>query len=160
MVTYPAGKACCAALLLVAIATFNSFPLRAESRATNSFGKEIRLTKTLPLREAVKHPERYKDRTVLLEGRIKDVCQMKGCWLVLTDGDDTIRIKFEGYSFFVPKDSRGKQARVEGKLIWETISEAMARHYASEQSQPPDLSQMRGPQKVVSFEASGVQIFK
>jgi hypothetical protein len=95
---------------------------------------------------------------VLLEGKVTDVCQMKGCWLMLSNGDRAIRIKFEGYSFFVPKSSRGKKVRAEGRLIEETLSEDTARHYAAEQSTKPDPSQIKGPQRVVTFEATGVAI--
>jgi hypothetical protein len=132
----------------------------AESPVVRTFGKEITLKKALSVQEAVKHPQKYRDEIILLEGNITDVCQMKGCWLMLTQGDRTIRIKFKDYSFFVPKDSHGKRARVEGKLMQQTISEEMARHYASEQSKSVDISQIKGPQSVVTFEATGVQIFR
>ncbi len=126
--------------------------------AARTFGKAILLKKSVSLGEALKNPEKHKTQRVLLEGRISDVCQMKGCWLMLSEGDQAIRIKFEGYSFFVPKDSRGKKARVEGRLIQQTISEEMARHYAEEQSAKANLSTIQGPQRVVTLEATGVEI--
>jgi Domain of unknown function (DUF4920) len=147
----------CLSFLLLA---FPVSPSWSESATVQTFGKAITLRKVLSLHEAMKQPGKYKDEKVLLEGKIKDVCQMKGCWLMLSQGDEVIRIKFEGYSFFVPKNSRGKRARVEGTLMQETISEEMARHYASEQSKGVDPSQIKGPQQVVTLEASGVQIFK
>jgi hypothetical protein len=122
------------------------------------FGKPLSLKKPLSLEEALQHPSKYRDKKVLLEGKISDVCQMKGCWLMLSDGQKAIRIKFAGYSFFVPKNSRGKKVRAEGRLIQETLSEEMARHYAAEQSAHSDLPAISGPQRVVSFEASGVAI--
>jgi hypothetical protein len=147
--------ACMSSLLLV----FPASRSWSESPAAQTFGKPITSKKVVLLPEVIKQPAKYKDEKILLEGKIKDVCQMKGCWLMLSQGNDAIRIKFEGYSFFVPTDSRGKKARVEGKLMRETLSEERARHYASE-SKDADPSQIRGPQQVVTLEASGVQIFK
>jgi hypothetical protein len=135
-----------------------SFPLFAKDANGRPFGKPLSMKKPLSLQEALQRPAKYQDQKVLLEGKISDVCQMKGCWLMLSDGERAIRIKFENYSFFVPKDSRGKKVRAEGRLIQETLSEDLARHYAAEQSTKSDPSEIRGPQRVVTFEAAGVAI--
>jgi hypothetical protein len=130
----------------------------AKEASVRTFGKPLSIKKALSLQQALQQPAKYQNQKVLLEGKISDVCQMKGCWLMLSDGERAIRIKFEGYSFFVPKDSRGKNVRAEGRLIQETLSEDMARHYAAEQSAKSDLSEIKGPQRVVTFEAAGVVI--
>ena len=44
-------------------------------------------------------------------GRVADVCRRKGCWTILRDGDTQVRVRFKGYSFFVPTDSQGREAR-------------------------------------------------
>ena len=136
-----------------------SFPvLSAKDAGVRTFGKPLSIKKALSLQEALQQPTKFENQKVLLEGKINDVCQMKGCWLMLSGGQRAIRIKFEGYSFFVPKDSRGKKVRAEGRLIQETLSEDMARHYAAEQSTQSDLPEIKGPQRVVTFEAVGVAI--
>ena len=56
-------------------------------------------------------------QAVCLEGTVTTVCQTKGCWLELKQGDQAVHVTFEGYSFFVPKDSAGKNVRLEGKLV-------------------------------------------
>jgi hypothetical protein len=132
--------------------------LSAKDAGVRTFGKPLSIKKALSLQEALQQPTKFENQTVLLEGKISDVCQMKGCWLMLSDGQRAIRIKFEGYSFFVPKDSRGKKVRAEGRLIQETLSEDMARHYAAEQTTQSDLPEIKGPQRVVTFEAAGVAI--
>jgi hypothetical protein len=136
-----------------------SFPvLSAKDAGVRTFGKPLSIKKALSLQEALQQPTKFENQKVLLEGKISDVCQTKGCWLMLSDGQRAIRIKFEGYSFFVPKDSRGKKVRAEGRLIQETLSEDMARHYAAEQSTQSGLPEIKGPQRVVTFEAAGVAI--
>ena len=135
-----------------------SISLWAKDAGVRTFGKPLSVKKAVSLQEALAQPGKYQNQKVLLEGKISDVCQMKGCWLMLSDGERDIRIKFENYSFFVPKDSRGKKVRAEGRLIQETLSEDMAHHYAAEQSTKSDPSEIKGPQRVVTFEAAGVAI--
>jgi len=145
--------------LLLPLFCLLSFPLlSAKDSGVRTFGKPLTIKKGLSLQDALRQPDKHQDQKVLLEGKISDVCQMKGCWLMLSDGQRAIRIKFEGYSFFVPKDSRGKRVRAEGRLIQETLSEDMARHYAAEQSTQSGLPEIKGPQRVVTFEAAGVAI--
>jgi hypothetical protein len=125
--------------------------------AGEDFGAGITLSETSDLGEVLSDPAKYADTPVLLRGRISDVCQKKGCWLVLADGDHRVRIRFADYGFFVPKDCHGKQAYAEGQVETETLSEREARHYAAE-SIGGDSSAIRGPQEVVSFTATGIRI--
>jgi hypothetical protein len=121
------------------------------------YGAGLTLEETTPLREVVSRPELHVGRTLLVKGRIRDVCQKKGCWMVLTDGESLMRIRFADYAFFVPKDSSGKDAYVEGRAAVEEISEKEARHYEAEATDG-DPSKVHGPQRVVSFTATGVRL--
>jgi hypothetical protein len=121
------------------------------------YGAGLTLEETTPLREVVSRPELHADRTLLVKGRIRDVCQKKGCWMVLTDGESQMRVRFADYGFFVPKDSSGKNAYVEGRAVVEEISEKEARHYEAE-AIDGDPSKVHGPQRAVSFIATGVRL--
>ena len=125
--------------------------------AGEDYGAGLTLEELTPLHEVVSRPERHADRTLLVKGRIRDVCQKKGCWMVLTDGESHMRVRFADYGFFVPKDSSGKDAYVEGRAAVEEISEKEARHYEAEASDG-DSSKVHGPQRVVSFTATGVRL--
>jgi len=121
------------------------------------FGAALTLAELSGLEDVVAHPEKYADRDVLVRGRISDVCQKRGCWVVLSEGDAHVRIRFKDYGFFVPKDCSGSRAYVEGRVQVETLSEEQARHYESE-SRDGDPSKIRGEQRVVSFTASGLRL--
>ena len=95
-------------------------------------------------------------RTVLVAGTIEDVCQKKGCWMVISDGERSMRVTFKDYGFFVPIDATGRDAIVEGIVSREEISEEVARHYA-EESKSEDPEQIDGPQQVVTMIATGVR---
>lgn len=131
--------------------------VESELPAGVDYGAGLTLEETTPLRDVVTRPELHVDRTLLVKGRIRDVCQKRGCWMVLTDGKSQMRVRFADYGFFVPKDSSGKDAYVEGRAVVEEISEKEARHYEAEASDG-DPSKVHGPQRVVSFTATGVRL--
>ena len=102
----------------------------------------------------------YSDRTVTVEGRVNRVCQMKGCWmeLVPAGADRGIRVTFKDYAFFVPTDSRGAAARLEGMFEQNIFSKADADHLIAEGvalTRNPD-----GTATEVSFLAQAVELRK
>jgi hypothetical protein len=145
-----------AAALLLSLALATSAPA-ADLPAGEDYGAGITLSEVSDLAEVVSDPARYEGGAVLLRGRISDACQRKGCWMILSDGGEEVQVRFADYGFFVPKDCRGKQAYVEGRVKAETLSEKEARHYA-EEAIDGDPDAIRGPQAVVSFTATGVRI--
>ncbi|MBW2290826.1 MAG: DUF4920 domain-containing protein [Deltaproteobacteria bacterium] len=110
-----------------------------------------------PIGEILRDPERFAGQTVLLRGRITDLCQKKGCWTVITDDRHAIRVRFQDYGFFLPKDSVGVEAWAQGTVSVRSLSERDARHYASE-SRDGDPSRIKGPQREVGFTATGVRL--
>ena len=46
----------------------------------------------------------------------------------MDDESHRIRVKFENYGFFVPKDTSGQPARLEGKFVRETLSKQVVDH--------------------------------
>jgi len=121
------------------------------------FGATPTLERTTPLPEILRDPARFEGQTVLLHGRISDVCQRKGCWTVIRDGEAHVRVRFEDYGFFLPKDSIGAEAWVQGSVSVATMSEREARHYEAE-SRGGDPSRVDGPVREVRFTASGVRL--
>jgi hypothetical protein len=135
-----------AALLLVGAGSGN-----------RDFGAGVTLTEKTPLADVLAAPERYAAAPVLVEGRIADVCQKKGCWTVLTDGKNTVRVRFQDYGFFLPKDAFGATALVQGVAVIRTLSEKEARHYEAE-SRGGDPGAVHGEQREVGIVASGVRL--
>lgn len=123
----------------------------------NDFGAGLTLSTATPLALVLGEPDRFAGKPVLVRGRIADVCQKKGCWTILRDGDAHVRVRFQDYGFFLPKDSTGSEAWAEGLVSVITLSESEARHYEAESSDG-DPSGIDGPQRQLSFMASGVRI--
>jgi len=128
-----------------------------EIAAGQDYGAGLTLATVSPLPAVLAAAERHTEQPVLVYGRISDVCQKKGCWTVLSDRDANVRVRFKDYGFFLPKDSSGKYAYVEGVVKIEMQSEKVAKHYASE-SQHGDPDAIRGPRREVGFVATGVRL--
>ena len=66
---------------------------------------------------------------VKVEGVINSICQKKGCWMYVDLNEETeMLVKFKDYSFFVPMDSIGSTAIIEGMAKVETLSVEWLKH--------------------------------
>ena len=128
----------------------------ASDESAEVFGLAPTLEDTTPLATLLAAPEDYVERTVAVRAEVHEVCQKKGCWTILRDGDAFVRVRFADYAFFVPKDSRGRTALAQGSLTVRTLSEREARHYAAETA-GGDPNAIEGPQREVGFLATGVR---
>ncbi len=143
---------------LLAIVMLLVAPALALKTSDKHFGAAFTKAKLVTLADVTAKADKYHGKTVKLKGNITDVCQREGCWLVLSDGQQTIRIKMKDHKFVVPKDSGNKVATVEGVIEKQELSEEMARHYAEESAGKVDPSTIKGPQVVVGMNATGVRI--
>ena len=93
-----------------------------------------------------------------VEGIITGVCQKKGCWMEMEIGNNqTMRVTFKDYAFFVPKDASGKTAIIEGYAHNDTTSVDELRHYAEDDGQSKEeIEKITQPEVSISFEAKGV----
>jgi len=98
-------------------------------------------------------------REVRVEGTITDVCRSKGCWLMLSDGKESMRVSVKKCGeVAVPVSSIGKRVAAYGTVERKTISEATAKHYAEESGGDP--GKIVGDQVVIAMTAQGIEIFE
>lgn len=81
------------------------------------FGDAISEKTTTPLPAIVKDASQFANKTVRTEGTVSAVCQSMGCWMQIADASGKAHIKMAGHSFFVPKESSGHRAIVQGKVM-------------------------------------------
>jgi hypothetical protein len=105
----------------------------------------------------LKEPGEYAKGEVTLEGVAGAVCENKGCWMYLVQGESRIRVTFKDYAFFVPFDSEGKRIRVRGEIREKLIKKETLMHW-EEEMKGGDPSRIEGDQMVVMMVASGVLI--
>ena len=113
-----------ACLLLLALSPLAQAAEPGSLPKGNDFGAGLTLATPTPLAEIVADPGRFEGETVLLRGKVVDVCQKKGCWTMLRDGGEQVRIRFQDYGFFLPKDCVGAEAWAEGRV---SVGDAEAR---------------------------------
>ncbi len=135
-----------------------ALPALADDKSGKHFGAPFTEAKVVALDKAISDVEKYAGKAIKVEGEIKDVCQAKGCWLVITDGERAMRVSFKDYGFFVPKDATGKKVVLEGMIEKKTITEMHAQHIAQESKEKTDPSTIKGPQQIITMVATGVEI--
>src|SRR5690554_7453892 len=57
-----------------------------------------------PLASIIKSGEEFQNKEVVVTANVSEVCTKKGCFFVAQNGNETARITFIDYSFFVPTD--------------------------------------------------------
>ncbi|WP_138431145.1 DUF4920 domain-containing protein [Fodinibius saliphilus] len=119
----------------------------------NEFPQETDITS---LNQLIAKSSEYKGKQIMTGGKIKQVCQKKGCFFMLAAPNGNVRITFKDYSFFVPTNSMGKKAKLVGKFEVKELSEAQAKHYAKDAGS--DSKEVEGPQKEYSVIATSVKI--
>jgi len=137
-------------------------PTAADSALTAYFGDKITEDGAV---EASQLPGLMSGKDSLkikVKGKIEEVCQKKGCWLDMKVGNDqTMKVGFKDYAFFVPKDAAGKTVILEGIAYTDTIPVSELRHYAEDAGKTKsEIEKITSPQVNIAFEANGVIIQK
>jgi len=96
------------------------------------FGQDFVDGKTLPLADAVARGPELLGQTVTVEGRVSEVCQKAGCWMVLSDDDLHVRIYMKDHAFSVDKGGAGRTGLVHGVLGQRQVDADEVAHYADE----------------------------
>lgn len=95
---------------------------------------------------------------VKVRGTINACCQKKGCWMDMNLSDDqSMTVRFKDYGFFVPMNSAGRDAIIEGVAKVDTQSVDWLRHKAEDAGKSEEeIAAITEPKVAVSFLASGV----
>ena len=64
-------------------------------------------------------------------GRITEVCQAKGCWMMLEDDGKAARVVFGQHDFHIPVDTTGS-AMVHGVLTRKELTPAQVEHLSAD----------------------------
>ena len=107
---------------------------RIEIAELEHFGPDFTLTESMPAGTVLNNPEEYVGQTVRVTGTVSDVCQKMGCWMVITDADQHMRITTKDHKFFVAKDGAGAKCDLEGTVVKREANPERTAHYKSEQT--------------------------
>jgi hypothetical protein len=105
------------------------------------YGAEFTVEEIIPASDLLSNPEQYVDKNIRVSGKVGDVCQKMGCWMVITEGDKHMRITTKDHKFFVAKDGAGSECQIEGIVIKKEADKERSEHYASESSDDAPVPQ-------------------
>lgn len=126
------------------------------------FGDSITIDQAVAASDLINQIKGKDSIQIKLMGTIEDVCQKKGCWMNLSLGkEQSMRVKFKDYAFFMPKDAAGKTVYIDGWAYNDTIPVAQLQHYAEDAGKSKEeIAKITEPEVSISFEANGVIIKK
>lgn len=146
-------------LLLIIAASFSFAAVaQQEFSVDQAFGAQMPAKgQTQSLKQAIAASATDANGMTKIEGQITEVCQAKGCWMILVDGDTYARITFEDYGFFVPIETSMQRSIVYGTLTEHVLTGEQADHYAQDAGAKSTLA-LEGEVKEYSIVARSVQL--
>ena len=96
-----------------------------------NYGADMPKGKAVDIAAASENPNAYADKSAKFKGRITQVCQKEGCWLIIESNAQAARIKTKDHAFVIPKDSKG-EAIVFGELKRVELKPEAAKHLAED----------------------------
>ena len=127
--------------------------------AGQKLGKPLTLKEPVSISAIQSEPSRYVGQIVQVKGKVSEVCQMMGCWMNLVDGEKSIRIKVNDGDIVFPKESVGKNALAEGKLVKIELTKeqaiAQAKHEAEETGRKFNPHSVKSGVTIFQIQGSG-----
>jgi hypothetical protein len=135
--------------------------------AAGKFGAPLGDSPKVALSDLAKDPAAWAGKTVKTEGVVSAVCQEMGCWMVLKSGDQSVRVTFKDYGFFLPKDAAGMTAVMEGVFAPSAAAAGEGKHCDGEAADGKhdhaahaEGMHAKADPKQLTFVASGVELAK
>lgn len=112
---------------LFAVLALSTFAAAVQAGDARPYGKPLPEGASTPISQAVDAFDAHAGKPARFSGRIAQVCQAKGCWMMLEDDGRTARVMFGDHAFEIPKDSVGR-AEVHGVLSRRQLTPAQIKH--------------------------------
>ncbi len=132
--------------------------------AGNPLGKPLMLKKQTPISKVSAKPADYVGKTIQVKGKITEVCEKMGCWMMLVDPGSkaSVKIKVKDGEIVFPKEAVGKMAVAEGTFAKIEMTKeqaiAQAKHEAEENKKPFDPASISGPVTTYQIQGTGAVI--
>lgn len=126
--------------------------------AANTYGEKLPASPALPVARVLERPDAFAGKAVVVDGKVRTVCQTAGCWMELaTEGGPSCRVTMKDHAFYLPKDAAGASARVAGVISVKTIPAAQVKHM-EEEGGTFASKQADGSAREVRIVATGVEL--
>ena len=122
------------------------------------FGQPITLTDAVSTGDLLAKPGDFEGKTILVKGSVVDVCQKMGCWMVITDGENSLRVTTKAHGFYVRKDGAGSSAMIQGTLKHIAPNPERTAHLEGESAKPEAMPEKAGVE--YELDADGIVFSK
>jgi len=147
---------------LLSLAAFAGDAAPKAKPAVLARGEKLKGLPVVKLADLVAAPDQYQDKAVRLEGTVRRACDKVGCWMELAESASKdaagVRVLMKDHGFFVPTDSAGSKAAVEGTVSVKALSDGDAHHFESEGGTVAKSKD--GKAREVQVEAVGVELVR
>lgn len=101
-----------------------------------------------------------KTESTAVKGQVTDVCEKRGCWLMIkTDDGSSFFVKMKDYAFFVPMALKGKNVVLEGSAERKITSVEELKHYAKDAKKTKaEIDAINAPKEEIRFLANGIKV--
>jgi len=150
-----------AIFIFIIITLYAGYALANDDKHVSTFGKKVTISHSISIEHAINDFNKLKSKEILIEGVVSKVCEAKGCWMVLKGANDSIRVTFKDYGFFVPKDIDEKAVQAQGVLSEAVMNISEARHFAKDAGQSDaEVQHIKQKSKEYRFIATAVKILQ
>jgi len=94
-------------------------------------GQPVPAGETIAVSAALSDFDTYAGTPRRFSGRITEVCQARGCWMMLEDDGQAARVMFGKHDFFIDKDTTGT-AVVHGVLERKELTPEQVDHFTGD----------------------------
>ena len=86
------------------------------NQSISLYGDDFNYDSIQSISSLIDNPNQFLDKQIVTEGKIVDVCPMKGCWIEIKDSHSgqIIRVKVQDDVIIFPEDSKEKKVIVNG----------------------------------------------
>ena len=86
------------------------------NQSISLYGDDFNYDSIQSISSLIDNPNQFLDKQIVTEGKIVDVCPMKGCWIEIKDSDSgqIIQVKVQDDVIIFPEDSKEKKVIVNG----------------------------------------------
>ncbi len=134
---------------------------REEPSGPKVFGAPLRNAEPVALAAVLTEPGNFEGKSLVVEGDVRRACSKKGCWMELATSSDEsapgCRVTFQDYGFFVPTNSAGSRAKVDGRVELSTVPKSRVDHLEAEGARFPSKNP-DGTANEVRIVATGVEL--
>lgn len=133
----------------------------AEAGEWSSFGAAVSEGEVVAIADFLDDPTPYEGKTVRVAGRVTDVCQKAGCWMVMTDDTRHLRVTMKDHAFSVDKQGAGAECIVEGVVKAKAVDPKEVAHFKSESSEGAVIPEEQADSETTwELVAAGVKLRK